>query len=74
MDRVRAAVDATHLPPAGPGDWSELRVDTHRLSRFICDDVIDDLRRVSPYLLIGRATHGDREMPSSFPLRRRHPT
>jgi hypothetical protein len=67
------AVDYTRIPTGRPADWPEIHDNTYRLSRFIYNGMIDYLRRVSPHLLIGRATKAGKEMPNYFLLCRQDP-
>jgi hypothetical protein len=67
------AVDYTRIPPGKPDAWPEIHDNTYRLSRFIYNGTIDYLRRVSPHLLIGRATRAGKEMPNWFLLCREDP-
>jgi len=67
------AVDYTRIPPAKPNEWPEIHDNTYRLSRFIYNGTIDYLRRVSPHLLIGRATRDGKDMPNYFLLCREDP-
>jgi hypothetical protein len=68
------AVDYTRIPPAKPSEWPEIHDNGYRLSRFIYNGTIDYLRRVSPHLLIGRATRAGRDMPNWFLLCREDPS
>ena len=68
------AVDYTKIPPAKPASWPDIHDNTYRLSRFIYNGMIDYLRRVSPHLLIGRATKAGKEMPNYFLLCREDPS
>lgn len=68
------AVDYTRIPTAKPREWPDLHDNTYRLSRFIYNGMIDYLRRVSPHLLIGRATKGGKDMPNYFLLCREDPS
>jgi len=67
------AVDYTRIPPAKPAEWPDIVDNSFRLSRFIYNGTIDYLRRVSPHLLIGRATRAGKEMPNYFLLCREDP-
>lgn len=67
------AVDYTRIPTGRPDEWPEIHDNTYRLSRFIYNGMIDYLRRVSPHLLIGRATKGGKDMPNYFLLCREDP-
>jgi hypothetical protein len=67
------AVDYTRIPTGKPVEWPEIHDNTYRLSRFIYNGTIDYLRRVSPHLLIGRATRAGKEMPNWFLLCREDP-
>lgn len=67
------AVDYTRIPTGKPADWPEIHDNSYRLSRFIYNGTIDYLRRVSPHLLIGRATRAGKEMPNWFLLCREDP-
>lgn len=67
------AVDYTRIPQGKPAEWPEIHDNTYRLSRFIYNGTIDYLRRVSPHLLIGRATRDGKEMPNWFLLCREDP-
>jgi hypothetical protein len=67
------AVDYRRIPSERPDVWPELRDNRYRLSRFIYNGMIDYLRRISPHLLIGRATRDGKEMPNYFLLCREDP-
>jgi hypothetical protein len=67
------AVDYTRIPPGKPAEWPEIVDNSFRLSRFIYNGTIDYLRRISPHLLIGRATRAGKEMPNYFLLCREDP-
>jgi hypothetical protein len=67
------AVDYTRIPTGKPAEWPDIHDNTYRLSRFIYNGTIDYLRRVSPHLLIGRATRAGKEMPNWFLLCREDP-
>ncbi|MBY0273766.1 hypothetical protein K2Z84_00380 [Candidatus Binatia bacterium] len=67
------AVDYTRIPTGKPAEWPEIHDNSYRLSRFIYNGTIDYLRRVSPHLLIGRATRAGKEMPNWFLLCREDP-
>ena len=67
------AVDYTKLPGDHPAEWPEIVDNSHRLSRFIYRNLVDYLRRVSPHVLIGRATREGKPLPNYFVLCREDP-
>ena len=67
------AVDYRRIPTARPEGWPEPVHNQRRLSRFIYDGLVDYLRPVSPHLLIGRATRGEKPLPNYFLLCREDP-
>jgi hypothetical protein len=63
-----AAIDYRVVPPKTPPGWPEVKRNDQGLSRFVYNDMVDYLRRVSRHVLIGRAYKGGKEMPNYFLL------
>jgi hypothetical protein len=62
------AFDYTKLPTSHPEQWPEIRPNHVGLSRFIYNNTIDFMRRVSRDVFIGAATRHDKSMDSYFVL------
>jgi hypothetical protein len=63
-----AHIDYRAVPPRRCEAWPEVRSNARGFSRFIYNDMIDYLRRVSSRVLIGRATRRGRESDNYFIL------
>ncbi len=61
-----AAFDYTQLPLAKLPAWPEIRSNHAGLSRFVYDNMVDYMRRVSGDVFIGSAVRSGREMGSYF--------
>jgi hypothetical protein len=64
-------VDYRRLPPQAPSSWPRILPNSARLSRFIYQDTVDVLRRVSEGVIIGRAYRKEQPMDNWFALVRR---
>jgi hypothetical protein len=64
-------VDYRRLPPDAPAGWPRILPNSARLSRFIYNDTVDVLRRVSQRVVIGRAYRRNKPMDAWFALVRR---
>jgi hypothetical protein len=61
-------VDYRRLPPEAPTGWPKILPNSARLSRFIYNDTVDVLRRVSQRVTIGRAYRRNKPMDAWFAL------
>lgn len=66
--REGAAIDYRQVPPEHPPAWPAIRPNNQGLSRFVFNDMVDYLRRVSRDVFIGSAYRGGRSINSYFIL------
>jgi hypothetical protein len=66
--RSGAAIDYRQVPPEHPPTWPEIRPNGQGFARFVFNDMVDYLRRVSRDVLIGSAHRGGRSINSYFLL------
>jgi len=67
-DPAGAAIDYREVPPSHPSAWPEIRSNHRGFSRFVYDDMVDYLRRVSVDVLIGRAHKAGKPRSNYFLL------
>jgi len=63
-----AAIDYRVVPPEVPPGWPEVKPNSAGLSRFVYNNMVDYLRRVSAHVLIGRAHRDGKALPNYFLL------
>ena len=67
-DDAGAAIDYREVPPGHPPTWPEVRSNHRGFSRFVYDDMVDYLRRVSADVFIGRAHRAGKPRSNYFLL------
>jgi hypothetical protein len=67
-DGSGAAIDYRNVPPTHPPSWPEIHPNSRGLSRFVYNNMVDYLRRVSADVFIGRAYRGGKPQPNYFLL------
>ena len=64
--REGAAIDYRQVPPEHPPAWPAIRPNSQGLSRFVFNNMVDYLRRVSRDVFIGSAYRGGKSINSYF--------
>ena len=65
-----AAIDYREVPPDKPSTWPDVKPNDRGFSRFVYNNMVDYMRRVSRDVFIGRAYRGGKETENYFVLSR----